>query len=98
MCRPTKTWKTKCFRLLEKHPTDTKWIQYDPDTKIARLFDPDTNTFRQIDPAKQEFVVGKDSKVSIVGHGSTSNVQKTLAGQTAVKIGHLIEGKACLSK
>ncbi len=83
--------------MLEKHPTETKWIQYDPETKISRLFDPDINTFHQIDPAIHEFVVGKDSKVSIVGHGSTKDVQPTLAGQTAVKIGHLIEGTVWLS-
>jgi hypothetical protein len=46
-----------------------------------------------MDPAVHEFVVGKDSKLSIIGHSSTSEVQPTLAGQTAVKIGHLIEGK-----
>ena len=90
------TQKTNCYRLLKKHPTETKWIQYDPDTKIARLFDPDSNTFRLIDPTKEEFVVAKDSKMSIVGHGSTSDLNPTLASQTAVKIGHLIEGKVRL--
>jgi hypothetical protein len=60
---------------------------------MARLFDPDTNAFHQIDPAVHALVVGKDSKLSIIGHSSTSEVLPTLAGQTAVKIGHLIEGK-----